>query len=711
MLTAIMTARRLMRTADENTPTHRCRVPVPSTTSAPANGVNLTPRARRLAATRDRAALPPLASRRRARRHAGLAAPAFPGRIDPMQPSALPRSPAAFGGWLLAAALLLLGGCQTAETPAPSPATAARTALPPAPTAGARNAFVVLSGGGTPSSNNYSQYLQARALTAWLRSRYPADSLWVFFGVGNRTGEQPVLADVYRQIKDDSLLLDTWLPGDLPDNRPATKAAFLRALREEILPRVRDGGTLYLIVGDHGELTRDKEPQSAITLWGLVRDAARPNGWTTARDHTLAVPELREALGRGLGRGRVVFAMTQCHSGGFHGLGVAPEMRPPETWFAGEPRWLPTAAPKLALAAGFTATDQESIAAGCDPAPDPDTWFGYERFFPEQLLGRDLLSGEALGPTRFPVSFAAAHRDAVLIDQTVDKPRSTSEHFLERWAALIETHLARELLLEPRVRTAVEAFQQAVDTGRFTSRDAAWQEAHTLHLERLARLAVQNPSVRRTLVGGNRQELEKLIGSPEPPDAAADEDAGPGGLTRAQSRAWRETLRPAWTQAVQARAVTALPPAARPFEERLLQIDTRGRPAGFADTWSSRALTEQFWASTLAVPGRHDPATSGAVARWAAVRRTVILAWADASPDENVRKAAQAFGPEFRRPRVPPAPTRPAPIPADIAAARVLFHRRILAAWEFLLTLEHQPALDQLRTLQQLERTPLPNPR
>ncbi len=629
-----------------------------------------------------------------------------------MRPSALLRSPAATTGWLLAAALLFLVGCRTAETTTPPPASGPGIAVsaPPAPSGAARDAFVVLSGGGTPTSNNYSQYVQARALAAWLLTRYPPEAVWVFFGVGNRTGEKPLLADVYRQIKDDDLLLDTWLPGDLPANRPATKTAFLRALREEILPRVRDGGTLYLLVGDHGELTRDKEPQSAITLWGLVRDAGRPNGWTTARDYTLPVAELREALVRGIGRGRVVFAMTQCHSGGFHGLGVAPEMQPPAAWFASEPRWFSAGAPKLAPAAGFTATDQESIAAGCDPAPDPDTWFGYERFFPEQLLGRDLLSGEPRGPTRFPVSFAAAHRASVLIDQTVDKPRSTSEHYLERWAALIETHLARELLLTPRTRAAVEAFQRAVDTGRFTSRDAAWQEAHTLHLERLARLSTQNPAVRRTLVGGTREDLAKLSGTPDSA-AAADDDAGPGGLTRPQSRAWRETLRPAWEKAVQARSVAALPDAARAFEARLLQIDTRGRPAGFADLWNNRALNEQFWASTLATPERRDPGTAAAVARWAAVRRTVILAWADASPDEDVRKAARAFGPEFRRPRRPPPPAPPAPIPADVAAARVLFQRRILAAWEFLLALDHQPALAELRSLQQLERTPLPNPR
>ena len=45
------------------------------------------------------------------------------------------------------------------------------------------------------------------------------------------------------------------------------------------------------------------------------------------------------------------------------------------------------------------------------------------------------------------------------------------------------------------------------------------------------------------------------------------------------------------------------------------------------------------------------------------------------------------------------------------AAERTLFYRRVLAAWEFLLAVNERPALNRLRELTELERTPLPRPK
>src|SRR5688572_12778593 len=66
----------------------------------------------------------------------------------------------------------------------------------------ARDAYVVISGGGTPSDNNYSQYLQARAYSEYLRANFPKNSIWMFFGAGNATGKPPVLSDVVKVEKD-----------------------------------------------------------------------------------------------------------------------------------------------------------------------------------------------------------------------------------------------------------------------------------------------------------------------------------------------------------------------------------------------------------------------------------------------------------------------------------------------------------------------------
>ena len=138
------------------------------------------------------------------------------------------------------------------------------------PLAQRRDAYVLLSGGGTPLTNHYSQYLQARALAAFLGREFPPEATWIFFGIGNQEGSPPILADVHRETKIDGRLVQSWEPGILPRNRAATKENFLRALRDEILPTVRGGGTLYLFVGDHGELAgKGDTRESAITMWQL----------------------------------------------------------------------------------------------------------------------------------------------------------------------------------------------------------------------------------------------------------------------------------------------------------------------------------------------------------------------------------------------------------------------------------------------------------
>src|SRR6185369_5040668 len=156
-----------------------------------------------------------------------------------------------------------------------------------------RDAFVMLSGGDSPLENNYSQYLQAKAVLAFFERNYPANSIWVFFGAGNREGEKPVFGDVRRQSERDGVVVDSWLPGFLNRNRPARRDVILRALREEILPTVANGGTLYLFVGDHGTRTGGRNRESIIALWSLERDRRSEHGWRSDKDQSLGVAELR----------------------------------------------------------------------------------------------------------------------------------------------------------------------------------------------------------------------------------------------------------------------------------------------------------------------------------------------------------------------------------------------------------------------------------
>ncbi len=590
--------------------------------------------------------------------------------------------------------------------------------------AAARDIFVMLSGGDSPNNNNYSQYLQARAVTAFFEKNYPSNSVWVFFGAGNAAGQPSKLSDVYREQKRDGVLIDTWLPGVLPRNRPATREEFLPALRREILPAISGGGTLYLFVGDHGSRTHGRDSESEITLWGLYPNEQVENGWDYNDKESLSVSELRRIMTAGIGKGRVVFVMTQCHSGGFHYLAMAHDLAPDPAWFTALPSWMRHLPAQVNLRiAGFTATDELSLASGCDPSPDPDEWAGYERYLPENLLGENLFNMQPAGKgTR---SFAEAHLAATLEDETIDKPYSTSEQYLERWATLIETHLVRESDLTPAVKKAVAQFERTLNGTAPRVADAAFRERQAQFDKFIGRLAEKSGS-RDLLLTGTQAELEDAIDPPlprNPTDNTMPQESvqpstnrapgfgrgnrrgGPGG----RNRPWSGTIRPAWQQAVESGQVDVIPPAALDFEKQLLTQEARGN--NYFSASSSALRDEVYWRGGYGHPDTMNEARAEAISLWAAERRDKIIAWAKTNQVESIRSAAdrlaQLFPPATAMPEQP-GPEAERAILKMTAADRTLFYRRVLAAWEFLIAVNDKPALARLRELTEIERTPLP---
>lgn len=480
----------------------------------------------------------------------------------------------------------------------------------------ARDLFVVLSGGVSPLENNYSQYLQARAFSGHFEKQYPRDSVWTFFGAGNVTGQPPVIADVRRKTRRAGLTLDSWLPGSLPRNRPARREVILRALREEILPAVTNGGTLFLFVGDHGSRPATTG-ESQIDLWELTAAPGTARGWRSVDGAALGVKELRDTLAAGMGKGRVVFCMTQCHSGGFHSLGMPDEMLPNLRWFTHPPAWAEQPAKiqyRLHPIADFTATDQFSPAAGCDPDPKSDEWAGYERFVPKQLLDLELLTLQATG--RSVRSLAEAHVAATLRDFTIDKPSSTSDEYLERWATLLDDRLSRESNLTARVQRALEDYQSTVDGTRPLASDPAFRERQQQFARFVEQMGRQNPGARALLFLGTRRQLEEAMGPAarlpgiSPSESVNPPTTGPrrgprGGAGFGESRRlWRETIRPAWKLAVENGEVTNTLSLPLEFERHLLRLeDEEGR-----SFWrGGDALAEEvFWFSGHGSPQTMD---------------------------------------------------------------------------------------------------------
>src|SRR5690606_29342261 len=79
----------------------------------------------------------------------------------------------------------------------------------------------------------------------------------------------------------------------------------------------------------------------------------------------------------------------------------------------------------------------DATASGCTPDVDGPTYRGYERFFTEQLTGKDVVTGKEL-TTPPKATVKEAHYAAALNDSTKDIPLSTSEYYLINWSDLFE---------------------------------------------------------------------------------------------------------------------------------------------------------------------------------------------------------------------------------------------------------------------------------
>jgi hypothetical protein len=623
----------------------------------------------------------------------------------------------------------------------------------------AKDAFVVISGGGGPQNNHYSQYLQARAYVSYLRAHYPENSIWTFFGAGNITGQPPILSDVEQTGLDDKGNETlTWMVGSLPDNHPARSEVLARAFRDEILPTVRDGGTLYLFVGDHGGPSSSVDPESVISLWGLDRDPTLPFGWrSNASSEALGVAELRRWLSAGLGQGRVVFVMSQCFSGGFHYLGLPRELAPNPAWFTRMPLWARAIhEPKnLPLAAGFTATDDHSFASGCTSDVSANHWAGYERYLPENLLGLDLFTLQP-GAESAHRSFQEAHMLAVQADQTIDKPRSTSEQYLALWAQTI-ARIEKEPGLKDSIKQQLLSYHKTLNGQQPHLNDAAFNARQNEFARFIQHMIKENPQL-ADLAQASEEALQLAIkptldGAGEYPvrytaDMAAqmaDDDANEGMLNvQISTRLWMKEIIPAWQKALEAGTVKELPASLVAFEQDLILLETSSMP-GEAHHVGSRHIQDPkmllYYHGGYADPATFDPAHAQALVDWSKQRRRAIVDWATQSSEVKLRLAAQVYTlwmpPEIldpdgargdaskpdngtsetrksdgvdsrRQTKAQLENSKSAPLQRSVAAERIYFYRQVLAAWQFLLGVDERSALEHVAALTQLEQTPLP---
>ncbi len=313
---------------------------------------------------------------------------------------------------------------------------------------------LVLSGGGGPPSNHYSQYLQTKTLTDNLRTMLPRTDVNVLFGAGNVIGSPAVLADVHRVVKSGGKSREVMESGFIVQNQAATRENVDLYFNSPKVSLMGKDETFFLLVSDHGMPFTFPDGSSdttfsnnCIDLWSfesdLLTNHMKPGG---AAQRCYSKDNLKQHLTQNVPAKRAVYAMSQCFSGGFHKMSVDIT------------KTYPTADSRIC---GFTAVTEDTTASGCTPDVDGPGYQGYERSFTEQLTGVDVVSGQRLRPAR--ASFAEAHQAATIEDLAKDIPLATSDFYLWKWAlaigkrsfvprtAVLNANDARKTLSETRI--------------------------------------------------------------------------------------------------------------------------------------------------------------------------------------------------------------------------------------------------------------------
>jgi len=524
---------------------------------------------------------------------------------------------------------------------------------------------MVLSGGGSPASNHYSQYLQAKVLSVDLQERFPDLALTVMFGAGNRSGDPAVLADVRRSPE--------MLPGFISGNRPATEKSVMDFFESVSLKKMNTDETLFLLVGGHGlpqplagggfDLTFSN---NCIDLWGFEADLH--SGKFTeapAAARCLSKDRLQSLLHTQVSAGRVVFAMSQCFSGGFHQMSVSHKQK------------YPSANPRIC---GFTSSAEDTIAAGCTADVESENFQGYERSLTEQLTGIDLPSGRRLRPAR--QSLQEAHQEATVEDLTGDIPLATSDYYLWKWALAIQAPA-----FVPR--TSAITAKQARLILRNAKIGAAHQGAEQLNKKnsffaRVKQALDRYPEYRRGINGPleNQQRLEQKLG------AQLAELVQASNSFAEPLEASEELLYEEWNKFVR-QGHSQLSPSEADIEIRHF----------------TNPLPEPIALMARSIQTITEPAMARALADYETKREDYALKWAAQNRRKDLKELAQAVRDlqnnvdELER-QVDEMRKRHGHI------RRLLIYRQVLGAWQALEQMNDLEALRELEGLLECESTP-----
>lgn len=534
-----------------------------------------------------------------------------------------------------------------------------------------KNQVLVLSGGGSPSGNHYSQYLQTKTIFEDLDRRLN-DDVQLMFAAGHQSAQNARFADVHKTEKDAGIY-SRFLVGAIGKNQPATKTQVQQYFNTQTRTPVEN---FFLIVSDHGMPNRVNDQSDAtfsnncIDLWNVrLQGEQLVDLGDFASGRCLSKNELAGHLNNDVQAQRKVFAMSQCFSGGFHQMSVQ------------EKAGYPSAKPDLC---GFTAVTHDTWASGCSPDVDGPSYQGYERSFTEQLTGYDYVNKKQLRPPRW--SFLAAHEAAILEDMTVDIPLSTSEYYLWMWSKkMLQPHFVSrtQISFDASVQQKAENFQQASSNPEYLRKQKLYQKMiqaiQTKYPEEAADLDADMPQLI-----AKTADLQKQVDEIDQRMMDLDEQSMEV-FDRIVRIKWLEQMTTGW----------GLPELEKQFENKIQQLN---QSVGSGSAYYKGRVLPIIW--------KNDPDLARTQSRYLSKRSMVMIELA--AKNSSFEEIA-----EIESMKAMDVVISQLSEDLDLLGKihglhrRVLIYRQVLGAWSALAQMKDSVALNELSGLQSCEKTAL----
>lgn len=533
----------------------------------------------------------------------------------------------------------------------------------------------VLSGGGTPLTNHYSQYLQTKTLVDDLNERFSKSEPTVLFGGGNQPGANPTMGDVHKSVKIDGLDYETLIFGEIKNNKAASPANVETYFAQEKLSRMKNNETFFMLVSDHGmpfiypDGTSDTTYENnCIDLFGYSADLK--SGDVTmldARGRCLSKGRLQKAIETQVSAGRVVFAMSQCYSGGFHKMSV------------NQNDIYPKANPRVC---GFTSVTEDTTASGCTADVDGPNYQGYERSFTQQLTGVDIVSGERLRPAR--ASLKEAHENATIEDLTKDIPLSTSDYYLWKWALTIGK---KDFAPRTNSATAKAVISTLLETkmGGQASEDPLYLQKEKFLSDAQEAIVKLHPELSEK-INGSLLDLDRTV--KDMADSLEERQGKLAQINLTLSNA-ESLLLQQWSDAIK-RGKSGISDEDKDVEMYL-----------FASTTNEDAPL-----ITMSVKAVTDPKRSEAIASYKSRRMRLATEWATRTKRKDLNFLVNKIKAGTKKFNDATAIYDRAE-KAHGHLRRILIYRQALGAWAALEKMQDQQALDELKGLLACESTPL----